>query len=200
MTSLFDVRSFAGSLWLLSLAACGDDSAGAGRDGGAPRSDAGALADAGSDSGADAGAEGPDAGDDGICGDTSSSLAPWPALPETCLPRCSAATHDAVRACPTARCATDARAADDTPIAIARTPRGDFEVGCALVLNPVACEVWQLYSCQGDFCPTEFETWTACVNGGDDCTRQRAALEDCGAASAEFQACFDERLDACFAE
>lgn len=145
--------------------------------------DAGAPADAG----------------DGTCG-MSITINGWGQLPDSCLPRCTAATRAAVAACDTEACSQAARQADETPVVLVLTYAGPLGVSCAGTDTAYPCSAWQTYSCQADVCPDAYEAWARCRAEGAPCTDEEAALTTCSEASADFEPCLTTRLDACYAD
>ena len=154
-----------------------------------------------SDAGTDAGE--PDAGD-GTCGETI-SIGGWGALPDTCLPRCTAATHAAVNACGTdLACVNAAVLADTTPGVVVRTYAGMQGVSCGgedfggLTVYP--CIAWQDYACQSEACPAEYTAWVTCASAGS-CTDERATLDACLLETnrAAYTSCISVAVVACYA-
>lgn len=182
-------------LWVASLMAC--DGARA-SDAGTPivLPDAGMQPDAGHDAATDGGSD----GGSGTCGSTRFDVTSyWPPLPETCLPRCSAETKDAIRACGmNGECGLAALRSDTTPSVMVDTPYGPVEVDCAGDGPRFPCYLWQLYSCDADFCSEEYFAYVECSQTGAPCTPEYTALESCREANPEWDACQLMRTDACY--
>ena len=138
-------------------------------------------------------------GGDVTCG-MSITINGWGQLPDPCLPRCSAATRDAVAACGDESCRWAAWAADETPAVLVQTYAGPLGVSCAGDGTAYPCFAWQTYSCQADTCPAEYEAWANCRAEGSICTELETALTTCNQASAEFAPCVTTRLAQCYPE
>lgn len=144
----------------------------------------------------------PDAGD-GTCGETI-SITGWGALPDTCLPRCTAATHAAVNACGSdLACINTAVLADTTPGVVVRTYAGLLGVSCGGEdvdgLRVYPCIAWQDYACQAEVCQPEYAAWATCVSAGT-CTDEMDTLYACIETNiAAYQSCISEAVVACYA-
>lgn len=124
----------------------------------------------------------------------------WPFLPEACLPRCTAATWDAVVACRTepdvAACQDAALASDPTASTTVTGGTDDVDLGCALCVN------WQTRSCLDAACPLELAAVDRCAVGamGVDCAAANGALAACQSAHPEIVTCQRAHDPLCVAE
>lgn len=178
-------------LCVVSLTACDGN---ADPDGGPIIVPDAAMPDAGSDGGSDAGND----GGPGYCGSTRFDTRYWAPLPDSCLPLCTAETHDAVRACLTQACAQAAIEADTSPPVDVDTPYGIMQVSCSGASTAYSCPSWQQLSCDAELCPTEYSAWTTCAAARPDCAVEEAALDRCRDGTTAWMGCVTERVDACF--
>lgn len=156
---------------------------------------AGSDLDGGSDAGADAGSDG-----GGYCGSTRSDPSAFGRLPESCLPRCTVETRDAVAACSTVQCQYEAMAMDTTPAVTLDTPYGDYVVSCGGGSDGSwPCVLLQTFSCDADFCTDQYLAVSACGEAPPGCPDEWAALQDCRGL-APWQACATERTPECFSQ
>ncbi len=119
-----------------------------------------------------------------------------PPLSGACLPRCSAATAQAVGGCTTAECQQAALAADTTPsIPFVVNGMNDGPLDCA------TCFGYHQMSCAHDVCPTETTAIMTCnpMTDAMACMPQQMALQTCiGANETAFQDCYSELAPLCF--
>ena len=165
------------------------------------------IPDAGSEPSADAGSDA-GMGDGGVevCGSTVGDVTTdWPALPDTCVPRCTADTDLAISECAmleddAARiaCAVEAVRSDPTPTVYVDTFYGPLPVNCGgsdYDADPYvySCTEWAVYACDAWVCPTEYYNWAVC--GG--CAEWTAALDACRAGS-EHEMCRFREIGRCY--
>ncbi|MFK7985006.1 MAG: hypothetical protein AB8I08_03170 [Sandaracinaceae bacterium] len=113
-------------------------------------------------------------------------------LPVACLPRCSSSTDTALRACEDGDCFTATLQADTTPATSLTLPDGEITT-----LNCEQCAAQQVQSCWFEMCPTEFQNFFACRDGGGTCTLESDALDACREGSTVIS-CENTRLAGCF--
>lgn len=120
------------------------------------------------------------------------------ALPQACLPRCTAETRQATVDCRTANnptaCQQAAFAADPTPSTTVSVGPDSVPLDCGFCLQ------WQTLSCTFEACPVEALASLRCPSlepSSDGCAAVGAALSACLAAS-NFTACQGLRDGACF--
>ena len=161
------------------------DTGGAGGSDGGARRDSGASRDTGPDARPPFGA----------CGILWSR---GDALPEECLPRCSAATRELFDACfggAVCEATVMVRDTSRTGLLYVWDDRDVTEVDCE------ACVGTQRFSCWHEHCATEAEAWVDClaVRMSEACSRERDNLDRCLAPHrAEVDACSTARVTACF--
>ena len=180
-----------------------------------PRRDAGSPADAGgmTDGGAtdggtssmlDTGPDAPIATDARTCPDAGSAggdcilyvpVGSFGPLTAACLPRCSAATATAYRACTTQSCRNAAVAGDSTSGV-------DYYVGTVHVTSPLdcgGCVAYQEMHCFSEVCPSEVDNYVdQCIAGGtaSSCDAAIGAIDACLASLTTAE---EAVVDACYA-
>jgi hypothetical protein len=193
-------RGLVSRLGLLTLGALTSLGCGGG-DGATPMTDAGfRVVDSGEAPDSPDAFVAPDAGD-GICGESLSPTG-WAPLPASCLPRCTHETQTAINACAgradVEDCIGVAISADMTPSTHVRVGSYVLEVSCGGTPGTAySCLEWQLYSCESESCPAEYNAYATCAGGGAPCTTEQDALVACARASAEFATCARTRAPAC---
>lgn len=123
-------------------------------------------------------------------------------LPAGCLPRCANSTIGVINACyddttttdeQKATCANNALDADPTPTTTIMLGTMSSALGCS------DCYYWQLQTCFGDSCPTEFNAYLMCDPDTADCTSQETALDTCITANmTAINTCANSRVGGCF--
>lgn len=132
--------------------------------------------------------------DPGTCVLAGHGLAP---LPSACLPRCTAATWDAIVACrsdpdPVA-CQSEVFAADPTPTVPLATADAPITLDCQ------ECADRQTLSCQFESCPDPALAFFRCVALGGTCDAEQSAWVSCIRSSPTYAACQRERDLRCVA-
>lgn len=187
-------RSIAFVFSLLTLACNGSST----EDGGIVIPDAAVAHDAGNDAGIGGGSDA--ATDGGIyCGSTVPDLMYWGRLPESCLPRCTHETLEALTHCTTIECQTMTLDMDPTPPVIVQTRNGDKDVSCGGMTDGThfSCVSWQMISCDAELCRDEYyAVWTCTA----DCDDEADALLTCRSTNTDWMTCTGQRQAECFAQ
>lgn len=127
----------------------------------------------------------------GVCSfEGSSGFVP---LPDPCLPRCSASTWEAVQACASTSCQSEALDDDMTP---------PIDLDLVTDMSSVNCRTcfdWQTQSCLYDHCSSELLAVQRCrfLEGPAACEAETNALSQCALADEDFNLCRGTRLRRC---
>lgn len=107
------------------------------------------------------------------CGTLSTTGGSWPALPSTCLPRCSTATGNQYNTCAMMTDQTAAQACIDAALMADHTPTVSVTDGTNTVMiscggnstDTFGCLDWQLNAAIDQSCDTEFTAYLTCAAG-----------------------------------
>ncbi|MEZ4340143.1 MAG: hypothetical protein R3B82_26270 [Sandaracinaceae bacterium] len=141
---------------------------------------------------------GTDAGPGMMGGCSVAGAAGFPPLPAACLPRCSAATLNAINMCTDAACQQAALDADTTaPVNV------DVGGGMSESIDCSGCFNWMINACIFDSCPTEFGACIECSDLCDSstagCETEEAAFDSCITTNmTALQSCVNSRAAMCF--
>ena len=133
-----------------------------------------------------------------VCGTLSENrLVP---LPASCLPRCTAATFAAYRACTVSSCIPTALSADPTPPVLFATPGRVFVLGCGPRPGVEwTCVQWQTFAIAAALCPGNYDRWVNCAGTGAACEAEINAMMACAEADPSFETMFRDLVSMCFA-
>jgi hypothetical protein len=172
------------------------------------------LSDSGG-GGHDTGAGGHDSGSGGTTCGTFTGTGVWPALPATCLPRCTTATGNAYNTCAmmtdmtaAQSCIDAALAADHTATVMVGDGMGNnISVSCGgNSTDTFGCLDYQLNAAIDTQCDTEFTAYLTCAtmlpagtSGMTGCPTEYSAVNNCVTAHmAAVQASYNMLAGACF--
>jgi hypothetical protein len=132
-----------------------------------------------------------------VCGTVTSGRDP---IPASCLPRCTAATFTAYRACRDATCIMSALSADTTPpVVLGATTGQAFVLGCGPGPGvQITCVQWQTIALAAALCPGSYAMWNDC-GSGSGCDSLLDALISCAQADPGFNTMFVQTVSMCFA-
>lgn len=164
--------------------------------------------------GRDTGPVGRDMGMMGTTCGTLTGTGVWPALPASCLPRCTTATGNQYNTCAMMADQTAAQACIDAALAADRTPTVMVTDGMATVsiscggnsTDTYGCLDWQLNAAIDQSCDSQFSAYLTCAaalpagtSGMTGCPTEYMAIDTCISANmSAVQAAYNTLASSCF--